>query len=142
MWKLAIDMGSSMTKIYRADTSSGIVLAEPSCVAVVGEERTVKAVGKEAKNLIGKTADNYLDLVALATIADSMPLLGENRDLVYEGLNIIKRLKSKEQTAKTQIIFLNIQFPCNINNSASFVYSYSIISNILFLIVNNITYFT
>ena len=57
MWKLAIDMGSSMTKIYRADTSSGILLAEPSCVAVVGEERTVKAVGKEAKNLIGKTAE-------------------------------------------------------------------------------------
>lgn len=62
MWKLAIDMGSSMTKIYRADTSSGIVLAEPSCVAVVGEERTVKAVGKEAKNLIGKTAE-YTSIV-------------------------------------------------------------------------------
>ena len=39
MIKLAIDLGSSMTKIYRADTNSGIVLAEPSCVAVsaVGE---------------------------------------------------------------------------------------------------------
>ncbi len=57
MWKLAIDLGSSMTKIYRADTSSGIVLAEPSCVAVAGEDRDVKAVGKEAKNLIGKTAE-------------------------------------------------------------------------------------
>lgn len=57
MWKFAIDLGSSMTKIYRADTSSGIVLAEPSCVAVAGEEREVKAVGKEAKNLIGKTAE-------------------------------------------------------------------------------------
>ena len=43
MWKLAIDLGSSMTKIYRADTSSGIVLAEPSCVAVVGEDKEVKA---------------------------------------------------------------------------------------------------
>ena len=57
MWKLAIDLGSSMTKIYRADTSSGIVLAEPSCVAVAGNEQDVKAVGKEAKNLIGKTAE-------------------------------------------------------------------------------------
>ena len=57
MWKLAIDLGSSVTKIYRADTSSGIVLAEPSCVAVAGEEREVKAIGKEAKNLIGKTAE-------------------------------------------------------------------------------------
>ena len=57
MWKLAIDLGSSITKIYRADTSSGIVLAEPSCVAVAGEEKEVKAIGKEAKNLIGKTAE-------------------------------------------------------------------------------------
>lgn len=57
MWKLAIDLGSSVTKIYRADTSSGIVLAEPSCVAVAGEDKEVKAIGKEAKNLIGKTAE-------------------------------------------------------------------------------------
>ncbi len=56
MIKLAIDMGSSMTKIYRADTNSGIVLAEPSCVAVVTGEQ-IKAIGKEAKNLIGKTAE-------------------------------------------------------------------------------------
>lgn len=57
MIKLAIDLGSSMTKIYRADTNSGIVLAEPSCVAVVGEDEEIKAIGKEAKNLIGKTAE-------------------------------------------------------------------------------------
>lgn len=57
MWKLAIDLGSSMTKIYRADTSSGIVLAEPSCVAVAGIDREIKAIGKDAKNLIGKTAE-------------------------------------------------------------------------------------
>ena len=59
MMKIAIDLGSTMTKIYRADTNNGIVLAEPSCVAVAGEgeEEIVKAVGKEAKNLIGKTAE-------------------------------------------------------------------------------------
>ena len=56
MIKLAIDMGSSMTKIYRADTNSGIVLAEPSCVAVVTGDQ-IKAIGKEAKSLIGKTAE-------------------------------------------------------------------------------------
>lgn len=63
MIKLAIDLGSSMTKIYRADTNSGVVLAEPSCVAVVGclEER-IRAIGKEAKNLIGKTAE-YTDII-------------------------------------------------------------------------------
>ena len=59
MVKIAIDLGSTMTKIYRADTNNGIVLAEPSCVAVVGdgEDEKVKAVGKEAKNLIGRTAE-------------------------------------------------------------------------------------
>lgn len=62
MWKLAIDLGSSMTKIYRADTSNGVVLAEPSCVAVYGAEKEIKAVGKEAKNLIGKTAE-YTSIV-------------------------------------------------------------------------------
>ena len=43
MIKLAIDLGSSMTKIYRADTNSGVVLAEPSCVATVGDEE-IKAI--------------------------------------------------------------------------------------------------
>ena len=50
MIKLAIDFGSSMTKIYRADTNSGIVLAEPSCIAV-NDGLEIKAIGKEAKNL-------------------------------------------------------------------------------------------
>ena len=56
MIKIAIDLGSSMTKIYRADTNSGIVLAEPSCVAVGNLDEEVTAIGKEAKSLIGKTA--------------------------------------------------------------------------------------
>lgn len=54
-------MGSSMTKIYRADTNSGVVLAEPSCVAV-GGDGTIKEIGKEAKNLMGKTAE-YTSIV-------------------------------------------------------------------------------
>ncbi len=59
MIKLSIDLGSSTTKIYRADTNSGIQLSEPSCVAVVtkGEEEKIRAIGKEAKHLLGKTAE-------------------------------------------------------------------------------------
>lgn len=57
MIKLAIDLGTSMTKIYRADTNSGIVLAEPSCVAISADGEKIKAIGKAAKSLIGKTAE-------------------------------------------------------------------------------------
>lgn len=55
MIKLAIDLGSSVTKIFKI--GSGIVLAEPSCVAVASSSNAVKAIGEEAKRLIGKTAE-------------------------------------------------------------------------------------
>lgn len=63
--------------------------------------------------LIGAAADEEIDLVALATVADSMDLIGENRDIVYEGLKIFnsKRIRpalknllsdaSKKITAQT-----------------------------------------
>ena len=34
---------------------------------------------------------HFLDLVALATCADCMPLLGENRILVYHGLDVLRK---------------------------------------------------
>ena len=39
--------------------------------------------------LNGESAYRYLDFAAIATVADSVPLTGENRDIVYEGLKII-----------------------------------------------------
>ena len=49
---------------------------------------------KLAYALIGERANKYLDLVTIATIADSMLLLGENRDIVYEGLKLIKKMNN------------------------------------------------
>ena len=43
---------------------------------------------KLACALIGEKAYQYLDFATLATVADSVPLLGENRDIVTEGLKI------------------------------------------------------
>ena len=43
-----------------------------------------------SRALIGDEADVYLDLVAIATIADSMPLTGENRVIVHRGVELIK----------------------------------------------------
>ena len=39
--------------------------------------------------LIGEKADAFLDFAALATVADSMDLISENRDIVAEGLKLI-----------------------------------------------------
>ena len=44
---------------------------------------------KLACALLGEAAYRYLDFAALATVADSVPLLGENRDIVTEGLRLI-----------------------------------------------------
>ena len=41
---------------------------------------------KLACALLGEKAYAYLDFATLATVADSVPLLGENRDIVTEGL--------------------------------------------------------
>lgn len=39
--------------------------------------------------LLGEKAYKFLDFAAIATVADSVPLTGENRDIVYEGLRLI-----------------------------------------------------
>ena len=49
---------------------------------------------KLACALIGESANKYLDLVALATVADSMPLVDENRIIVKMGLELIKSGKT------------------------------------------------
>ncbi len=45
---------------------------------------------KLAYALIGERANALLDFCALSTVADSVPLLGENRDIVQEGLSLIR----------------------------------------------------
>ena len=50
---------------------------------------------KLACALIGIDAYKYLDFAAIATVADSVPLTGENRDIVYEGLKQINRLPAQ-----------------------------------------------
>ncbi|MBQ8374423.1 MAG: single-stranded-DNA-specific exonuclease RecJ [Clostridia bacterium] len=46
---------------------------------------------KLACALLGEKAYEYLDFATLATVADSVPLLGENRDIVTEGLKMFNR---------------------------------------------------
>ena len=58
---LAIDLGTANTLIYVRD--KGIVLDEPSVVAIRQEggpnaKKTIQAVGKEAKQMLGKVPGN------------------------------------------------------------------------------------
>lgn len=56
MIKLAIDLGTSVTKIYRI--GSGIVLAEATCLTLSKETGEIRAYGNDAKRLLGKTAED------------------------------------------------------------------------------------
>lgn len=73
-----------------------------------------RGIGKEER------LAELMDLVALGTVADMMPLLGENRYLVKQGLKLINtspRLGIREMTA---------QYGLNINNFDAETISWSI----------------
>lgn len=53
---------------------------------------------KVACALNGKDAYKYLDFAAIATVADSVPLTGENRSIVAEGLKLINTNPRKNYT--------------------------------------------
>lgn len=116
MIKLAIDLGSSVTKIFRADGGSGIVLAEPSAVAVDGVTGEVKAIGKEAKKLVGKTTE-FTEIV--------FPVYeGEIRNgrLAAEMLKEFLRRVSPDGGAafkKTEVLFA---LPCGADEEAKSAY--------------------
>src|SRR3989344_5226706 len=56
--KLGIDLGTANTLVYVP--GKGIVLNEPSVVAVSEQDNKILAVGLEAKNMVGKTPDSIV----------------------------------------------------------------------------------
>ncbi len=65
--RIGIDLGTANTLVYLA--GEGIVLNEPTVVAVTAEENKVVAVGKEAKEMLGRTPGN---IVALRPLKDGV----------------------------------------------------------------------
>ena len=55
---LGIDLGTANTLVYVK--GQGIVLCEPSVVAIVKGTTQVLAVGSEAKNMLGRTPGNIV----------------------------------------------------------------------------------
>jgi len=60
-------------------------------LAGVGVAYKLAAALDKKLNGPDSSIDNYLDLVALGTVADLVPLIGENRTLVRQGLKKIQR---------------------------------------------------
>ncbi|QST00452.1 rod shape-determining protein MreB [Pontibacillus sp. ALD_SL1] len=68
--EIGIDLGTANVLIY--SKNKGIVLNEPSVVAIDTETKNVLAVGKEAKQMVGKTPKNVIPIRPLreGVIAD------------------------------------------------------------------------
>src|SRR5579864_7078473 len=62
---LAIDLGTANTLVYAR--GKGIVVNEPSIVAINKNTAEVEAVGKEAKEMLGRTLCN---IIAIKTMQD------------------------------------------------------------------------
>lgn len=56
--KLGIDLGTANTLVFMP--GKGIVLNEPSVVAISEQDKKILAVGAEAKEMIGRTPDNII----------------------------------------------------------------------------------
>lgn len=65
--RIGIDLGTANTLVYLA--GEGVVLNEPTVVAVTAEENRVVAVGKEAKEMLGRTPGN---IVAMRPLRDGV----------------------------------------------------------------------
>jgi len=65
--KLGIDLGTTYTLIYVP--GKGVVLREPSVVAVSEQENKILAVGDEAKEMVGRTPD---DIIAYRPMKDGV----------------------------------------------------------------------
>ncbi len=65
--RIGIDLGTANTLVYLA--GEGVVLNEPTVVAVTAEENRVVAVGKEAKEMLGRTPGN---IVAMRPLKDGV----------------------------------------------------------------------
>jgi rod shape-determining protein MreB and related proteins len=65
--RVGIDLGTANTLVYL--TGKGVVLNEPTVVAVTAEENRVVAVGREAKEMLGRTPSN---IVAMRPLRDGV----------------------------------------------------------------------
>lgn len=89
---MGIDLGTANTLVYVS--GKGIVLQEPSVVAIDQEDKTPLAVGEEAKKMLGRTPGNVIALRPLrdGVIADfdtAETMLKHFIQRVHEGRTLV-----------------------------------------------------
>lgn len=94
---LAVDLGTANTLVYVR--GKGIVLSEPSVVAVNKDSNHVLAVGKEAKEMLGRTPGN---IIALRPMKDGVIA---NFDLTEAMLEyFIRRVHNRNTLVRPRIV--------------------------------------
>jgi single-stranded-DNA-specific exonuclease len=72
---------------------AGVGIAYKIAEALVDDHRTLTTNNGQSSAVDGFNLNELLDLVALGTVADLAPLVGENRSLVRKGLRQIRQTK-------------------------------------------------
>jgi rod shape-determining protein MreB len=94
---LAIDLGTSQTLVYLS--GKGIVLSEPSVVAVHKESKQVLAVGTQAKQMLGRTPGS---IVAIRPMKDGVITDFEIAETMLR--HFIHRVHNRKTFVKPRIV--------------------------------------
>lgn len=97
---LGIDLGTATTLVYVR--GEGIVLCEPSVVAIRKESRKVLAVGAEAKRMLGRTPG---DIVAIRPMKDGVIAdFGVTRTMISYFIRRARSVRPALRAARTRVV--------------------------------------
>ena len=94
---MGIDLGTANTLVYVS--GKGIVLQEPSVVAIDRDRKIPLAVGEEAKKMLGRTPGN---VIALRPLRDGVIADFETAELMLE--QFIKRVQEGNPLVRARIV--------------------------------------
>ncbi len=94
---IGIDLGTANILIYKK--GEGVVLNEPSVVAIDADSKDILAVGNEAKNMLGRTPGN---IKAIRPLKDGVIADFAAAEMLLE--HFIKKIKAKTFFLRPQIL--------------------------------------
>src|SRR2546427_4981488 len=92
--EIAVDLGTANTLVYVR--GEGIVLNEPSVVAIEKATGKVKGIGLEAKRMLGRTPDGVLAVRPLKEDRKSTRLNSSHSQISYAVFCLKKKKKKRK----------------------------------------------